>query len=172
MGTGQEDNLMKLQVLRFSSQEDCTNGLLFDITDDNKFLCYTLEDERRTDKIVKETRVPAGTYIVSLRDEGGMTKRYAKRYGDMHHGMLCVYNRDNWVLKAGGMQFQYILIHCGNTDEHTAGCLLVGDSQENNIINKDGFIGRSTNAYKRIYPYIAKALLDGNKVTIEYKDLD
>ena len=40
--------------------------------------------------------------------------------------------------------FEYILIHCGNTDEHTAGCLLVGDSQENNQITKDGFIGNMT----------------------------
>ena len=67
--------------------------------------------------------------------------------------------------------FEYILIHCGNTDEHTAGCLLVGDSQENNQIQKDGFIGKSTQAYKRIYPSIAKALERGEKVTIRYKSL-
>lgn len=66
--------------------------------------------------------------------------------------------------------FEYILIHTGNTDEHTAGCLLVGDSQENNVIIKDGFIGKSTNAYKRIYPDIAKAILKGEDVTIEYID--
>tara|TARA_R110000737_G_C14506141_1_gene472817 strand:+ start:323 stop:814 length:492 start_codon:yes stop_codon:yes gene_type:complete len=163
---------MKLEVLRFSSQEDCTNGLLFDTTEEVKFLCYTLEDERREDKVMKETRVPAGRYKIALRDEGGMTKRYAAKYGDMHHGMLCIHNRDNWVIEADNMKFQYILLHCGNTDEHTAGCLLVGDSQESNLINKDGFIGRSTNAYKRIYPYIVKALLDGEEVIIEYKDLD
>jgi hypothetical protein len=66
--------------------------------------------------------------------------------------------------------FEYILIHQGNTDEHTSGCLLVGDSQENNIIIKDGFIGKSANAYKRIYPLIAKQLELGNEVTIQYKD--
>ena len=67
--------------------------------------------------------------------------------------------------------FEYILIHCGTTDEHTAGCLLVGDTQENNKIKKDGFIGRSTQAYKRIYPEIAKAIKIGQDVTIEYKDI-
>ena len=67
--------------------------------------------------------------------------------------------------------FEYFLIHTGNTDEHTAGCLLVGDSQENNTIIKDGFIGKSTNAYKRIYPDIAEAIKNGKKVTIEYVDL-
>ena len=39
---------MKLQVVRFSSQEDSTLGLLFDITDGNRdFLAFTLEDEHR-----------------------------------------------------------------------------------------------------------------------------
>ena len=68
--------------------------------------------------------------------------------------------------------FEYILIHTGNTDEHTAGCLLVGDSQENNSIIKDGFIGKSVNSYKRIYPDIAKALELKKEVTIEYVDFD
>ena len=67
--------------------------------------------------------------------------------------------------------FEYILIHCGNTDEHTAGCLLVGDSQENNQIQENGFIGKSTQAYKRIYPKIAKALDCGEEVTITYRSL-
>jgi hypothetical protein len=48
----------------------------------------------------------------------------------------------------------------------------VGDSQENNIIIKDGFIGKSTNAYKRIYPNIAKSIKEGKEVTIQYIDLD
>ena len=39
--------------------------------------------------------------------------------------------------------FKYILIHCGNTDEDTAGCLLLGDTQENNLVKKDGFIVRN-----------------------------
>ena len=153
---------MKLKVLRFSSQEDSTSGLLFKEGDLGlNFLCYTLEDERRVAKVRGETRVPAGTYSVKLRDEGGMTKRYAKKYGGMHKGMLCVH-----------MEFQYILIHTGNTDDHTAGCLLLGDTQENNTIIKDGFIGKSTNAYKRVYQPIAKALEKGEKVTIEYINLD
>jgi len=163
---------MKLKVIRFSSQEDSSSGLLFDATVGMKFLCYTLEDERRADKVRSETRVPAGTYKIALRDEGGMTKRYAEKYGDMHEGMLCVHNAPNWKLETPDMSFQYILIHTGNTDEHTAGCLIIGDSQENNILKKDGFIGRSTQAYKRIYPLIVKELLIGEEVTIEYIDLD
>ena len=66
--------------------------------------------------------------------------------------------------------FKYILLHCGNTDEDTAGCLLLGDTQENNNIKKNGFIGRSTQAYTRVYPKIAKALKKEEEVTIIYRD--
>jgi hypothetical protein len=163
---------MKLQVLRFNSKSDSTNGLLFDITNGVNFLCYTLEDERRDKKVMSETRVPAGVYSIKLRDEGGMTKRYAKKYGDLHKGMLCVHNAPNWKIITPSMTFQYVLIHVGNTDEHTAGCLIIGDTQENNSIVKDGFIGKSTQAYKRIYPPIAAALENNEEVTIEYTDLD
>ena len=155
---------MKLEVLRFSSQADCTHGLLFEVTDiGKKFLCYTLEDERRALKVKGETRIPAGVYSIQLRKEGGFHEKYTKKYYGMHRGMLHITDVPN---------FEYILIHTGNTDEHTAGCLIVGDSQENNIILKDGFVGKSVNAYKRIYPSIAKAIEQGQEVIITYTDYD
>jgi hypothetical protein len=155
---------MKLLVLRFSSQKDSTNGILFEVTDVGKrFLCYTLEDEHRVLKVRGETRVPDGIYNIELRKEGGFHNRYTKKFFDIHRGMLHVVDVPN---------FEYILIHTGNTDEHTAGCLLVGDSQENNEIIENGFIGKSTNAYKRIYPSIAKAIERGEEVTIHYKTID
>jgi len=155
---------MKLEVLRFSSEDDSTSGLLFDITDSNrKFLAYTLEDEYREEKEMHETRIPAGTYNVTLRTEGGFHQRYVAKYGDMHKGML-------WVRDVPG--FEYILIHTGNTDEHTSGCLLLGDSQTNNQVKEDGFIGSSVQAYKRVYPQIAQVLEDGGVVNITYTDFD
>ena len=163
---------MKLKAVRFSSQEDSSSGLLFDATNGMDFLCYTLEDERRKDKVMSETRVPAGVYSIKLRDEGGMTKRYAAKYKDMHKGMLCIHNAPDWKIVTPDMTFQYVLIHVGNTDEHTAGCLIIGDTQENNVLKKDGFIGNSVQAYKRVYPLIVKALEAGEEVSIEYIDLD
>ena len=156
---------MDLLVLRFSSQKDSTNGLLFQKTESFglQFLCYTLEDEQRALKVKGETRIPAGIYDIQFRKEGGFHNKYSKRFTDIHKGMLQVMDVPN---------FDYILLHCGNTDEHSSGCLLLGDSQENNVIIKDGFIGKSTNAYKRVYPLIAKELEFGNKVTIEYKVFD
>ena len=154
---------MKLEVLRISSGEDSTSGLLFDVTNERKFLCYTLEDEYREDKIMGETRIPNGSYNVTFRTVGGFHEKYTKRFPDIHRGILHINDVPN---------FEYILIHCGNTDEHTAGCLLLGDSQKNNQIDKDGFIGSSTQAYKRVYPPIAKALEGGDCVEITYIDYD
>ena len=80
---------MKLEVLRFSSQSDSTNGLLFNVTEGKRtFLCYTLEDEYREEKIMGETRIPAGTYRITLRKTGGFHGRYLTKYGEMHKGML------------------------------------------------------------------------------------
>ena len=153
---------MKLEVLRFNSDKDSTSGALFSVVEGVKtFLCYTLEDEYRDTKVYSETRIPAGIYNIEFRNEGGFNNKYSKRFSDIHVGMLHITNVPG---------FEYILIHCGNTDEHTAGCLVVGDSQENNSLVKDGFIGKSSQAYKRIYPKIAKALQAGEEVKIEYID--
>ena len=152
---------MKLEVIRFNKGKDATNGLLFDITDERKFLCYTLEDESRDEKVYGETCIPEGKYQVRFRDVGGYHAKYSKRFDEIHMGMLEVCDVPN---------FKYILIHCGNTDEDTAGCLLLGDSQENNNIKENGFIGSSTQAYKRVYPQIAEALKEEEEVTIVYRD--
>ena len=165
---------MELEVIRISSGTDSTNGVLFEIDKHSpaphaegfrckrEILAYSLVDEYREEKKYGETRIPNGTYKLDLRKEGGYHQKYSKRFPDIHIGMLHVLNVPG---------FEYILIHCGNTDEHTAGCLLVGDSQENNQITKDGFIGKSTQAYKRIYPRIAEAIERGEEVTIKYKTI-
>lgn len=153
---------MKLEVLRFSSQNDSTLGALFDVTNGRKFLCFTLEDEARKTKVKGETRIPAGIYELKLRKEGGYHQRYTKKYGSMHKGMIHVQNVPG---------FEWILWHTGNTDEHTMGCLLLGDTSQQNV-TKEGFIGASGDAYKRVYPYIAAALEMGANVRVKYTDYD
>lgn len=153
---------MKFEVQRFSSQSDSTLGILFDVTDGRKFLCFTLEDEAREVKVKGETRIPAGTYKLKLRKEGGFHGKYASKYGSMHKGMIHVQDVPG---------FSYILWHTGNTDEHTDGCLLLGDTSQQNI-TKDGFIGASTEAYKRVYPPIAEALERGEDCEVTYIDYD
>ena len=158
-----EDEL-DLEVLRYSSGADSTLGLLFENGPNGReFLAYTLEDEWRAAKVSAETRIPAGTYDIQLRTVGGFHSRYTNKFGaEFHKGMLHVQDVPG---------FEYILIHTGNTDEHTEGCLLVADSSTQNI-TKEGVIGASVNAYKRIYPRLAQWLLDGKKMTITYIDFD
>jgi len=153
---------MEILVKRFADNGDTTMGAFYV---DGEFKCFTIEDEERDSKVMGETRVPEGTYQVSLRAEGGFHNRYGSKYGSMHKGMLAIHNAPDWKIINAGMEFQYVLIHTGNTDEHTAGCLLLNDG-----LDGVNFVGNSSvNAYKRIYPIIAGAILAGEKVTITYE---
>ena len=126
---------------------------------DGLFECYTLEDQYQAVKVMHETCIPEGTYDIKFRTVGGFHEKYKKRYGNDHYGMLHLQDVPN---------FTYILIHAGNTDEHTSGCLIVGESQQDLDISDDGFIGHSGVAYKKLYSKVAKELLLGKSVNIEY----
>ncbi|MBS2212487.1 hypothetical protein KEM09_13810 [Carboxylicivirga mesophila] len=149
---------MKLTVVRYASSTDSTLGMLLI---DGVFECYTLEDEHRDVKKMHETRIDAGTYKLQLRTHGRHHTDYLQKYGaDWHYGMLQVMNVP---------KFTDILIHIGNTDDDTSGCLLVGDEVNNNAI-QSGKVKNSTQAYVRMYPKIANALISGEEVTITYLD--
>ena len=147
---------MKLQVVRTQFGTDATNGLLFV---NGLFECYTLEDQYQAVKVLHESCVPEGTYDIKFRTVGGFHEKYKKRYGNDHYGMLHLQDVPN---------FTYILIHAWNTDEHTSGCLIVGETQQDLDLSDDGFIGHSGVAYSKLYKKVAKELLLGKSVTIEY----
>ena len=151
---------MKLTVVRTQFGTDATNGLLFI---DGIFECYTLEDQYQAVKVMHETCIPEGTYDIQFRKTGGFHAKYSERYKNAHYGMLHIQDVPN---------FTYILIHTGNTDEHTSGCLIVGETQQDLEVSKDGFIGSSTVAYKKMYAKVAGQLLQGKKVTIEYTTIN
>lgn len=148
---------MKLTLQRFSGASESTLGTMFI---DSKFSCFILEDEKRAVKVKGETRIPAGTYRILLRKEGGHHERYKGKFPLIHKGMLHLQDVPG---------FQYILMHIGNTDKDTDGCLLVGDSAIQNI-TQPGSIAGSTSAYERIYPPIAAEIERGGVVTIEVFD--
>ena len=147
---------MKLQVVRTQFGTDATNGLLFV---NGLFECYTLEDQYQAVKVMHETCIPEGTYDIKFRTVGRFHEKYKKRYGNEHYGMLHLQDVPN---------FTYILIHAGNTDESTSGCLIVGETQQDLDLSDDGFIGHSGVAYSKLYKKVAKELLLGKSVTIEY----
>ena len=151
---------MKLQVVRTQLGKDATNGLLFI---DGLFECYTLEDQYQAVKVMHETCIPEGTYDIKFRKTGGFHAKYSARYKNAHYGMLHLQDVPG---------FTYILIHTGNTDEHTSGCLIVGETQQDLDINFNGMVGSSAVAYKKMYAKVANQLLQGKKVTIEYSKID
>ena len=146
---------MRIKVQRISDNNESTISAVYI---DGMFFCWGLEDEHRTTKVFGDTRIPNGIYHVDLRTVGGHHQRYSKKFPDFHKGMLHVMNVPN---------FEYILIHIGNDDDDTAGCLLLGDTANNNTIG-NGFIGSSTNAYKRFYKHIIQAFQRDEDVTIQY----
>lgn len=168
---------MKLQLLRINSGVDATSGVLFRQypEGDRKFLCYTLEDQPQEKKVYAETRIPAGTYDIRFRTVGGFDTRYKKKYGTaFHKGMLELHNKgQDSVVGSGDMTFKYVLIHKGNSsDPHSAGCILVGDAQDNNDIKPEGWISYSGQAYERVYSLIRDELMAGATVEIEIIDYE
>jgi hypothetical protein len=148
---------MKITVERFVSDNDSTLSTVFV---DGVFQCFGTEDEFREEKKVGETRVAAGKYDLAIRDVGGFHGRYLHRFGgDFHKGMIQVMNVPD---------FEYILIHIGNTDDDTDGCLVVGNIAytRNRLKN-----GSSLDAYKDLYNLIIDSVIAGN-ATIEYIDRD
>lgn len=148
---------MKLELVRVRQGKASTLGKLYV---DGVFHCYTLEDQTRPDgakKVAKETAIPAGHYIITLRHIGNFAKHYDAIFTDIHHGGML------WLRDVPG--FEYILIHCGNTDSDTAGCLLVGEGYDD---SGDGFVLHNSKiAYRALYPIVRAACERGEAVFIE-----
>lgn len=110
--------------------------------------CYTLEDELRQEKIPGESAIPAGIYDITLED--------SPRFGPDTLTLLNVPN------------FTHIRIHSGNTDEDTAGCIVVGSDADYDL----GIIkGGTANGVKlRLQEKAREALDKGESITIEIRN--
>lgn len=120
---------------------------------------FVLEDEPRRDKVVNETRIPAGVYSIKLRTDSPMANRYRKRFGDSHAGIP-------WLQDVPG--FEYIYLHIGNDDDDTSGCLLVAETCSLSAMT----VGYSTPAYEYIQAAIQEAIAHGESVSIAVIDVD
>lgn len=119
------------------------------------FSCNTLEDAPHEVKIHGETCIPAGQYLLKLRTDGLKSPQYAKRYPDMHKGMLWLQDVPN---------FEYVYIHIGNFPKDTEGCILVGLGS-----GKDAITG-SALAYEALYPRVIAAMDRGEDVLVDIAD--
>jgi len=136
---------MKLFLVRRKPYtDDYTSGKLYV---NGEFECWTLEDKVREIqnvpvsawKIKGKTAIPRGTYRIDI----DWSNRFKKL---MLH-----------VLDVKG--FDGIRIHIGNTDKDVEGCVLVGDDP-----GDDGFLGKSTPAYNRLFKKVKDAINAGTDV--------
>ena len=147
-----------LTVLRYFDDGATTLGLLFM---EDEFFCYTLEDTHRDIKVIKETRIPQGTYELGFnREFTPLTEKYrASRPWFEYH--LHIKNVPNYT---------GVYIHVGNTIKDTAGCLLVADDIESSNSRRAIFNSRAT--FKRLYLKL-KPIIDAEKpVRIKYYNED
>ncbi len=149
---------MKLALQRIDNDADSTTGYM---KINEKFECFTLEDEKRLVKVPKETRIPAGTYRLGLRKiESPKTLQYRQKY-DWFVWHIQIMDVPN---------FKYVYIHIGNTDDDTDACILVGDSVVNQGEIED-FLGHSARAFERFYKKVFPVLDEGvEPVTITISD--
>ena len=135
---------MRLELNRIAKKPLYTIGKLFV---DGKYFCDTLEDRcrdlDREEKVMNETAIPAGVYEVIV-NVSAKFKRKLPLLLDVPH-------------------FTGIRIHRGNTDKDTSGCILVGENKQlGRVIN-------STPDELRLTEMLERAMLSGEKITIEVK---
>lgn len=154
---------MHLKLTRLINNGRTTIGILFV---DGKFQCFVLEDAYHDVKIPGKTRIPAGLYKLHLKPVGSshMDPIYTKKFGLAHRGMIELIDVPNY---AG------VLIHIGNKDADTEGCLLTGYAASCVPIESWEFtVNQSELAYKDLYSTVSGVLLTGQPVDIEIEDRD
>lgn len=148
---------MEIKHYRFADGSNSTLGI-FQV--DNKFQCFTCEDEGRNAKVAGETRIPSGRYQIKLRTAGKLNEKYRARFPKSHKGMLWLQNVKD---------FEYIYIHIGNDEAQTDGCILVANAATK---GKDGggTVSMSEPAYLDLYAKIIQAMDLSEEVFITISD--
>ena len=134
-----------------------------ELTVDDLWICATLEDAWHMVKLPGITRIPAGTYPLKFRTDGGFHSRYLERFGpEFHKGML-------WIQDVP--DFEFVLIHCGNDVDDTKGCVLVGSEVIPPANDGDAYkVSASEKAYRELYPMVANAMRSGEKAWLQIID--
>ena len=126
---------MKILVKRIAKKDTYTIGKMYI---DGKYFCDTLEDKDRglsqstplsiikSKKVPGQTAIPTGTYKVIVN--------ISPKFGRILPRLLDVPGFDG------------ILIHRGNTDKDSSGCLLVGENKVvGKVINSTGYESKLVN---------------------------
>lgn len=118
-------------ILKLQRTKEVNNATLGELFADGTFVCYTLEDKVRPEKIKHETCIPAGTYVIEIT------------YSPTFKKILPL------LLNVPG--FYGIRIHAGNSIADTSGCILVGTK-----IIEDKLL-HSISAFTKLFTLLQKA---------------
>lgn len=133
---------MKLVIIRRYTGKTCVIGKFKVFSDDDKILfeCFSLEEDKEGLESGKDLRIPAGVYNLRRHSPSRFenTLRIITKKDD--DKMINVYNHEVPESRA-------ILIHWGNTDKDTQGCILLGLTKDNN----NESVGQSRQACKEFY---------------------
>ena len=150
---------IRITVDRYTSTDDATlSRISLEGHRVEPLELYGLEPGFHEPKIPGKTRIPAGIYRVGVKAQSKFDPAYRQKFGVMHEGMLEILDVPN---------FTAVLIHIGNDVEDTDGCLLVGetgDEQAMRVLN-------SRKAYLMLYRTVIGAATKG-MLTIEFRNLD
>lgn len=151
---------MVLTLKRVAKRPTYTIGKLYI---DGVYFCDTLEDRDRgltqsmslkeiqSKKVPSQTAIPTGTYEVSV---SVVSPRFSKK---AVYQKICK-GRVPRLLNVPG--YDGVLIHIGNTDKDSAGCILVG---KNSAVGK---VLQSTDTFTRLFAKLNEADKNNEKITI------
>jgi len=149
---------------RYSDNTKSTQGLFFEKNEETKkltFFSHSLEDEHRDIKVSGETRIPAGFYELKIRkEETVLTLKHRQTYGSWFQYHIEI---------TGIKGFSRVYVHALNHESETDGCLGLGDTQNNHMIEADN-MQRSIQAVKRWYQKVYPHLDSGKRAWIEIRD--
>ncbi len=155
---------MKLRVERTYRGPNYTIGHLY-IND--KYFCDTLEDPDRSltqsmslseiakIKVKGDTCIPYGKYALNLNI-------VSAKYSDLKKYPYATIAKGRMPRVMNVPGFEGILIHAGNTQKDTMGCLLVGENKvKGQVINSQA-------TWKKLYSILREAADKKELITIEY----
>jgi Family of unknown function (DUF5675) len=161
---------MKIQINRFKADKDWTLGRL---SIDGVLDGYVVEDELRSKKVKGETAIWSGTYPLASRFSPKFSNEFywngkilisKSEFNDLHPTIKIGFKPHELIWIKGIRDFEYVLIHWGNTDLDSDGCLIIG-SKIGIIKGREGVLN-SRNYYKKFYQKVFPLLNEDSKIII------
>ncbi|EAH8485669.1 hypothetical protein PZA38_001843 [Campylobacter jejuni] len=148
---------MKVTINRRYTGKTCVIGK-FKVLDDKEkilFECFSLEENKEGLESGKDLRIPEGNYNLRRHSPSRFENTLRSITKKDDDTMINVYNDEVPASRA-------ILIHWGNTDKDTQGCILLGLTKDNN----NESVGQSRQACKEFYDLMHGKNLEDIKLEI------